>query len=644
MSGDDGKFYVTTPIYYANAKPHLGTLYSTVLADVAARVNKIAGKRTYFLTGTDEHGQKIAQAAQAQGKTPQQLVDENAHEFRALWDIYAIKYNHFIRTTDESHVRGVQAWIEKLLAQGDIYKGTYTGWYCVPCETFITEKDATMARECSSCGRQTVEISEECYFFRLSAYADRLLDFYREHPHFITPSERMAELVSFVESGLRDLSISRTTVTWGIPFPGDERHKVYVWADALNNYITAIGYGDPHRAAEFKEWWPADLQVMGKDIMRFHGIYWPAFLMASNLELPRQLLVHGWIKVGEQKMSKSLGNAVDPYQLAQTYGPDAIRYYLACHMSIGQDSPFSIEDLEKRLSSDLANDLGNLLNRMLALAAKHDITILAAPGQLQGPELHLRDKLWSMLSDFCNDMEEYFFHRAYGHVWKFIGQVNAYFHAQEPWKLAQQDPERFRQVLSATCHSLYAIAILVWPVMPFKMEELLASLGISLDIGVDLLERLSVDPWLKTFTLKPVAHLFTRYDTKPVQQSVSGPAEKTEAPVTELCCLSFDDFAKIDLRVGTIEVCEDVPKSEKLYKLQVNFGAYGMRQICSGIKQHFKPEDLVGKQGVFVFNLQPRKIMGIESQGMMLFTKADDGHRLVLVTPAENVPNGSQLS
>lgn len=640
MSGN--KFYVTTPIYYANAKPHLGTLYSTVLADVAARVNKIAGKKTYLLTGTDEHGQKIAQAAQALGKTPQQLVDEIAQEFKKLWDIYGIKYNQFIRTTDEAHVRGVQAWIEKLYAQGDIYKGTYTGWYCVPCETFITEKDV-VSPECSSCGRATVELSEECYFFRLSAYADRLLAFYRDHPHFVTPAERVHELVSFVESGLRDLSISRTTVTWGIPFPGDERHKVYVWAEALTNYITAIGYGDPSRADELAAWWPADLQVMAKDIIRFHGVYWPAFLMASDLEIPHQLLVHGWIKMGDQKMSKSLGNVIDPYQLALTYGPDAIRYYLTCHMSISQDSPFTIEDLEKRLSSDLANDLGNLLNRMLSLAGQHGISTLIAPTQLQGPELHLRDKLWSMLSDFSIEMEDYFFHRAYLHVWKFIGQVNAYFHSQEPWKLAQSDRERFKSVLSATCHSLYAVAVAVWPVMPVKMEELLSSLGISLDPDVDLLERLSVDPWLKTFNLKPALPLFARYDT-PRPAPASPSVQKNEAPLTEACCLSFDDFARVDLRVGTIDSCEEVPKSDKLYKLQVNFGDSGMRQICSGIKQHFKPEDLVGKQGVFVFNLQPRKLMGIDSQGMMLLVKGQDGQKLVMVTVAENVPNGSRLT
>lgn len=638
MPSETNKFYVTTPIYYANAKPHLGTLYSTVLADVAARINKLAGKQTFLLTGTDEHGQKIAQAAAALGKSPQQLVDEQAQEFKKLWDTYEIGYNHFIRTTDEAHKRGVQLWIEKLLAQGDIYKGTYTGLYCVPCETFIGQPETYASPACATCGRQVIELSEECYFFRLSAYADRLLAFYREHPHFVTPAERLHELVSFVESGLKDLSISRTTVTWGIPFPGDERHKVYVWADALNNYITAIGYGDPQRAEEFKRWWPADLEVMGKDIIRFHGVYWPAFLMATGLPLPHQLLVHGWIKIGEQKMSKSLGNVVDPWQLAQRYGADAIRYYLICHMSIAQDSPFSIEDLEKRLNADLANDLGNLLNRMLTLASKHGINVVQAPGQLQGPELDLRDKLWSTLSDFSSDMEEYFFHRAYLHVWKFISHVNAYFHSQEPWKLATSEPERFKAVLSATCHSLYAVGVLVWPVMPVKMEALLASLGFTIETGTNIFERLSVDPWLKTFTLKPIAPLFMRYEPQPIIIAEQAPhVEKVRE-------ISFDDFSRIDLRVGTIMTCADVPKSEKLYQLQVDFGTLGMRTICSGVKHHFQAQDLVGKQGIFVVNLPVRMLMGIESQGMMLFAKSEDTGKFTLVTVEQGVANGSRVS
>lgn len=632
------KFYVTTPIYYANAKPHLGSLYSTVLADVAARIHKMSGKETFLLTGTDEHGQKIAQAAEALGKTPQQLVDQESQEFKKLWDVYGIRYNHFIRTTDESHVRGVQAWILQLIKQGDIYKGTYSGWYCVPCETYVADKDVEIGvvPQCISCSRPTTELSEESYFFRLSAYQDKLLAFYKDHPDFITPVERMQEVISFVVGGLKDLSISRTTVTWGIPFPGDERHKVYVWADALNNYITGVGY--PHNMPEFNYWWPADLHVLGKDIVRFHAVYWPAFLMATDLPLPLRLLVHGWIKVGEQKMSKSLGNVIDPFTLAQTYGPDQVRYYLIRHMSITQDSPFSREDLEKRLNSDLANDLGNLLNRMLTLALKHGLSTVIAPSQLQGPELDLRDKLWSMLNDFSIDMEDYFFNRAYLHVWKFISSVNAYFHTQEPWKLADKEPERFKAVISATCHSLYAIALTVWPVMPRKMEELLAALGASWEPGTNVFERLSVDAWLKTFTLQPHVPLFERYET--ATQTPEPPCqEKTSCPASYA---SFDDFLRIELRVGTIEDCQEIPKSDKLYKLTVDFGSLGKRLICSGIKQYFKPEELISRQAVFVYNLQPRAIMGIQSQGMLL-TAQDTDNKLSLVTTTKPVVNGSLL-
>ncbi len=638
MNDGSNKFYVTTPIYYPNAKPHLGHLYSTILADVAARINKIAGKDTFLLTGTDEHGQKIAQAAEAQGKTPRVLVDETMQAFKRLCEIYNIHYNRFIRTTDEYHVKGVQNWILKLLAKGDIYKGTYTGWYCIPDETFVQDKDHTpgqhAAPECPSCGRATVELSEECYFFKLSAYQDRLLAFYKEHPHFITPVERTQEVINFVEAGLKDLSISRTTVTWGIPFPGDERHKVYVWADALNNYITGIGYNT--NEAEFQKWWPADLQVMGKDIVRFHAVYWPAFLMASGFELPKQLLVHGWFKVGDQKMSKSLGNVIDPFELACAYGPDALRYYLIRHMAITQDSPFSIEDLEKRINADLANDLGNLLNRMLTLASKNGVTMVVAPHQLAGAELDLRDKLWSMLSDFSVDMEDYYFHRAYAHVWKYISYVNAYFHTQEPWKLATSDSERFKAVLSATCHSLYALGVLIWPVMPTKMHELFTALGVTIDFNINNVERLSVDPWAKTFALSVVPPLFNRIERS------EAPVQKEEKKIVEEEHVSIDELNKIKLCVGTIISCEDVPKSDKLYKLQVDFGERGMRQICSGIRQHFSKDALIGKQAVFVFNLQPRKIMGLESQGMMLLTEKDDGS-LTLIVPADAVPSGRRL-
>ena len=637
MTHNKNKFYVTTPLYYVNAKPHLGTLYSTLLADAAARWHKLQAEDTFFLTGTDEHGQKIAEAAAKIGKEPKEFVDSFIDSFKDIWHAFNIDYTYFIRTTDAHHVKAVQDWLQKLIAQDDIYKSFYTGWYCTHCETFLTDKDAENTQNgiplCPTCSRPTHQVSEESYFFRLSAYQDRLLTFYREHPEFITPKERLQEVISFVESGLKDLSISRTTITWGIPFPGDSKHVTYVWADALMNYVTAIGYGDAHKAAEFAYWWPADVQVMGKDIVRFHAVYWPAFLMATDLEIPHTLLVHGWIKVGEQKMSKSLGNAVDPQELLKKYGADPVRYYLIRHMAITQDSPFSIEDLEQRINSDLANDLGNLLNRMLTLAYKFDYTTVEAPPAWGSAELALRDELWNMLTLVKHEMDNYFFHRAYNHVWKFINQVNAYFHQQEPWKLAKADPQRFKQVISATCHSLHAIALILWPVMPSKMVELLAALGSTMGHDVNMLEQLATEPWRKTFVLQQIPPLFAKFESQEV---------KPEEQEPSVSYISIEDFLKVELLVGTIEQVEIVPKSEKLYKLHVNFGEQGMRQICSGVRAHFKPEELLGKQGVVVFNLQPRMIMGLESQGMMLFAENGTG-KLEMVTVGAPVANGTKL-
>ncbi|MFA6065778.1 MAG: methionine--tRNA ligase [Candidatus Babeliaceae bacterium] len=632
MKSDSPKFYVTTPIYYPNARPHVGSLYSTVLADVAARWHALLGDKVFLLTGTDEHGQKIAQAALAAGKEPQQFVNEIAENFKDVWRAYYINYNYFIRTTDEHHKHAVQEWLKKLIAQGDIYKSFYSGWYCTSCETFVTEKDAAGIENpaCASCGRQTQFISEESYFFKLSAYQDKLLQFYQDHPEFIVPQERAHEVINFVKSGLNDLSISRTTVSWGIPFPGDEHHVTYVWADALNNYITGVGYGDKHRTEEFNFWWPADLHVMGKDIIRFHAIYWPAFLMASGLQLPKQLLVHGWIKIGDQKMSKSLGNVIDPMDLYHTYGADAVRYYLVRHLAINQDSPMSIPDLEQRINADLAHDLGNLLNRMLILAKKYDITTLSAPEYWEPAEVTLRDEQWSMIVDVTEEMEEYYFHRAYARVWKFIHQVNAYFHGQAPWKVAVQDKEALKRILSATAHSLYATAILIEPVMPVAMKNLIAALG---GPAASSLDELSQEPWHRTFTLQQCEPLFKQYEQKEKEE---------EVPTVIDNSIGIEDFAKVELLVGIIEHVEEIPGSEKLYKLLVNFGDRGVRQICSGVRAHFKPEDLRNKQGVFWVNAKPRKMMGVESQGMMLFAENAQG-KLEMLTVGAPVTQGSKV-
>jgi len=640
------KFYVTTPIYYVTAKPHLGSLYSTLLADIAARWHKLKGCKTFFLTGTDEHGQKVAEAAFKNNMAPQDFVDSFINDFKQTWYDYGISYDYFIRTTDENHVKAVQAWIKRLKEKGDIYKSYYTGFYCTPCETFVTEKDQEDSKtpDCSSCNRQTSLVSEESYFFKLSSYQDKLLKFYEENADFVVPNERLNEVISFVKQGLKDLSISRTTVKWGIPFPDDSQHVTYVWADALNNYITAIGYGNPAKEEEFNFWWPADLQILGKDIVRFHAIYWPAFLMASDLQIPKKLLVHGWIKINNQKMSKSLGNAIDPKILLDKYGADAIRYYLARYMAITQDSEFSISDLEHRINADLANDLGNLLNRMVTLAQKKDLFEIKPPQNWGIKALALRDAFWDSLELFESEMEEGYFYKALAHLAKFISQVNAYFHAQEPWR--EKDPLKFEEIISATCHSLYSVAVLLWPVMPNKMVELLKSLGVNFELkeGQDLITELDDNPWNKTFILNKIDNLFQKIE---IQKEEMEPAIKPQNVINEevkpeVANITIQDFTNVMLLVGTIESCESIKGSDKLYKLGVNFGSYGIRQVLSGIKLQFAPEQLIARQAVFVYNLEPRKMMGLESQGMILTATGFD-QALHLVSPGTLVPNGTRL-
>lgn len=677
MNNNCKKFYVTTPIYYVTAAPHLGSLYSTLLADVAARYHKLAGQQVFFLTGTDEHGQKVAQAAEKAGMAPKAFTDSFIDAYKSVWHNYEIAYDYFIRTTDTQHVQAVQHWLTKLQEQGDIYKGSYSGWYCTPCETFVTEKDTKQIEEslsgvassearkvaagqpliCPDCSRTTVEVSEQCYFFRLSAYQDRLLEFYVQHPDFISPKERMAEVVSFVKSGLKDLSISRTTVSWGIPFPGDDAHVTYVWADALNNYITAVGYGDAARADDLAKWWPADLQIMGKDIARFHAVYWPAFLMASNLAMPKKLLVHGWIKVADQKMSKSLGNAVDPVRLAQDYGVDEIRYYLTRKMAITQDSEFRFEDIEQSINSELANAFGNLLNRMATLAVKNDATHLDAPAVWSASSQELQNQCKLIVQDVWELVENGMFYRAVARVWDYINLVNAYFHEHEPWKVVKHDREKFLEVMSATAHSLEIIGILLWPVMPKKMETLLASLGRPFDAQKNYMKELEVMSWKNSFVMQQIAALFTKVEiaksdiievepvvtksseNKPAVQSTGADVENKS---DEKAHIGIEDFAKLDLRIGTIVACEAIAGSDKLLKSQVDFGPLGMRQVLSGIRKAYSAEQMVGKQALFVVNLKPRKMMGFDSQGMMLLA-LDELTGLKVMSPEVQVAPGTKV-
>lgn len=635
-------FYVTTPIYYVTAKPHLGSLYATLLADVLARWNRLQGKKVFFATGTDEHGQKVAQAAAKANKNPQLFVDEFVPAYKEAWDAYHINNDVFVRTTDKKHIYGAQEFVKILIANNAIYSSLYEGWYCTPCETFVTEV-ATEQKgpACASCGRETQYLAEQTYFFRLSAYQERLLQFYQDNPLFIIPKERANELISFVQGGLKDLSISRTTVSWGVPFPEDHAHTIYVWVEALCNYITAIGY--PTDPEQFATWWPADIQVLGKDIIRFHGVYWPAFLMAAGLPLPKQLLVHGWIKVDKQKMSKSLGNAIDPLELYKQYGADPVRYYLMRQMAINQDGDFSIADLEQRITSELANDLGNLLQRMISLALKQvpDATStcyeISAPSTWSADAISLRSNAWDMLTAVQSEIEDGMFHLALAHVWRFIHQVNAYFHTQQPWKVIKTNSILFTEIISATAHSLHSIGLVLWPIMPVKMEELLRALGITFNINNHVLTSLELNNWNKTFVLQQQpTPLFEKIETKAQMNEPQTP------PTVSFDSITIDEFAKVALLVGTIATAETVENSDKLLKLQVDFGEQGLRQIVSGIQKYFAPTDLINKQAVFVFNLKPRKMAGLESQGMLLTASNSEGAPQ-LVTIATAVANGTRL-
>lgn len=628
------KFYVTTPIYYVTAQPHLGSLYSTLLADTVARWNKLQGNSTFFLTGTDEHGQKIAQAAHKAGKEPKDFVDSFIPDYKKAWDLYDIQYDRFIRTTDDYHIAGAQQFIQKIIDNGYVYTSEYTGMYCTPCETFVVDGGKT----CPSCGRETVLLSEETHFFKLSAFEDKLLAFYKENPDFITPKERFNEVISFVQSELHDLSLSRTTVKWGVPFPKDSKHTVYVWVEALCNYITGVGYGQPHHEQEFKKWWSADLHVLGKDIVRFHAVYWPAMLMAAEMPLPKKLLVHGWIKVDKQKMSKSLGNVVDPLLLQEKYGAEPMRYYLLRQIPVNQDGDFSIADVEMRIESDLANDLGNLLNRMVALAHKYDVLTVESSKIWSDASLELRDESFNVIEDFERYMNDYMFHLALARLWKFINATNAYFHGQEPWKLAKSNPSKFLEILSATCHSLRTIALLLWPVMPKKMEELLASIGAPFVLEDHTLENLELNNWNKSFLLHKIPTLFE----KPVQAKEQEQAMQPQDAVKEENYITIDDVVKVELLVGTIDACEDVEGSDKLVKMTVNLGAKGVRTILAGIKKSYAPAELVGKRGLYITNLKPRKMAGIESQGMMLVAEDEHGKVQLMQAPV-GVPNGTRL-
>lgn len=616
-------FYVTTPIYYVNDVPHIGHAYTTIIADALARYQRLKGKKVFFLTGTDEHGQKIEKNAIEKGMAPKELADRVVVRFKELWKRLNISYDYFIRTTEKFHQEGVQKIFQKLLEKGDIYKGTYQGWYCISEENFLSE-DIPLEPEgdkiCPDCGQKAVLLTEESYFFRLSAYQKPLLDFYQANPQFVRPQGRMNEVVSFVRQGLKDLSITRTTVKWGIPVPGDPKHTIYVWFDALHNYITGVGYDWNQEL--FQTFWPADVHLIGKDILRFHAIFWPAFLMAAGFSLPKTIFGHGWWLKDEAKISKSKGNVLDPYVILEKVGPDPLRYFLLREIPIGQDGSFSHEGFVHRINSDLANDLGNLFQRTLTMVVNY----FGENIQEIGEEKEEDKKLASLFEEIKDRVyalyDDYSINRALEEIWVYLNAVNRYLADQEPWKIARVDKEkpRLARVLFQAVCAVRASSYLLYPVMPETAEKIWEFLGEERKPEAILTHQLSFYDFRPEQKIKKPQVLFPRIDLKEFIGKMEKPKTdetKVSKPEAKMEYITYDEFKKMDLRAAKVLTAERVPGTNKLLKLQIDLGSE-QRQIIAGVADSYSPEELVGKEFIVIANLQPAVIRGIESQGMLL--------------------------
>lgn len=668
MTENRKSFYLTTPIYYPSGRLHIGHAYTTVAGDAMCRYKRLRGYDVMFLTGTDEHGQKIEEKAKAKGISPIAYVDDMVAQIKQLWDKLDISYDDFIRTTEQRHTQAVQKIFKRLLDQGDIYLGEYEGWYSIPDETYYTEsqlvdiekddKGKVIGGKSPDSGHPVEKIKEECYFFKMSKYADRLLKYYEEHPDFIQPETRKNEMINnFIKPGLEDLAVSRTSYSWGIKVPGNPKHVVYVWLDALMNYITVLGYGTDHDE-KFRKFWPADVHLVGKEIVRFHTIYWPIMLMALDLPLPKKVFGHGWLLMKDGKMSKSKGNVVDPEPLIDHYGLDALRYYLLREVPFGSDGLFTPEAFVERINFDLANDLGNLLNRTVAMVKQYrGDKVPACADPVSSFDQGLEEALIATVTTVEGQMENLQFSVALAAIWKLIGQMNKYIDDTQPWVLAK-DPAQTAALDSVLAHlvnTIRSVAIMIQPFFTSTPSKIFTQLGITDDSDKtwDSIRLLKINKG--SWTVRGGKPIFPRLDIdeevayiksqmrgasamKPNGNKEKKSKAKDSAPVPET--INLEAFQKMDLRVGEIQQVEKVKGADKLLKIQVDLGSE-KRQIVSGIAEFYKPEALVGMKIIVIANLKPVKLRGEISQGMLLAGDADG--KLHLATVSGPLPNGTKI-